>query len=626
MDIEAFESSSAESCIADVIENLEIFPKVGMSSVWYREKIGGTLSYLDSYLSTIKARAMVIEREYIDRDFLDDYTRYYARCFGGYPRTCCRIHFFSAREDGPFDIERFTGDVRGFITRTPQGPDLQSCYLGFVVVRPLVLSPLGRTCLKYPDEVPDPDGRRYHKVWRKVRVSFFGRELYVDRCMPFLQQDSVSAACATCALWSAFSITSEVFGDRHYCPGCITSMAMDHGVSLSRCFPNSGLNAEDMTHAIRRIGLDPVLVQRDKITLEQALNWIDNERHSDQERHGGLVSIVKKILSSRSLPDEESSDGVRSILEWIKEKERAFFVKLFNAVYAYTEARIPVVLGGEIIDGKGASVGLHAVAVNGYHLGKNIGVYAETELNNTGVCHESWRIDKLYVHDDRIGPSAEMELKSDCTLSTHYGEKFRVLWFLVPLYAKIRVECEDVSKYVAEMSGLIKEAQRQSEAREKLADLRFQHDKCDWEICLQSGAVFKESLGEDSNLTEDEKFGHLVKSYPKYVWKVCLTYGELPCCCFVVDATDKGEGLVVIDVIVYHDHDDGDSDDSPETVVMAIIRLWEILATQEDCAFPEEENKDIKEILENGWKERCRELERNPLFNALGEAMAHGKS
>lgn len=515
-------------------------------------------AYLDSYLLAIKTHAMVIEQDYIDRDFLDDYTRYYARCFKGYKRKCYRIHFFSAVEKGAYDKDSFTRHIEGFISRRRGNIDLKAHYLGFLVVRPLASSPLGRTCLKYYDEGHGASGRRY-RVWQEVRVSFFGRELKVEKCMPFLQQDSVSAACATCSLWSAFSITSSVFGDRHYCPGCITSMAMDHGVSTYRCFPNSGLTLTDMAHAIRRVGLDPVIKEIKR-----------------EDRH-------------------EALDVAR----------------LFGVVYAYTEARIPVILVCEICNDKNLLVGWHAVTVNGYHLGENEGPYADVVVGNGEARQEYWKIDKLYVHDDQIGPSAKMELNSDFTFDSQWGVgwKLRVLSYLVPLYGKIRVECDDVFKFVNELWETISIVDYENER------FKFQHEMCSWDICLQSGAVFKKWIAEDSNLKEEEKLGHLINSYPKYVWKVCLTYGGLPCVCFVVDATDKGESLVVVDVIVYRD------DAVPETVVAAIMREWETLRSDAEIVFPDCNSQDENTTQEEGV-EVCRLLEQNPLSCALHKALS----
>lgn len=56
------------------------------------------IQYLDNYLLSQNepAKTVVIEYEYIERSFLEDYAAYYSRCFHKYPKTCSRLHFFSA--------------------------------------------------------------------------------------------------------------------------------------------------------------------------------------------------------------------------------------------------------------------------------------------------------------------------------------------------------------------------------------------------------------------------------------------------------------------------------------------------------------------------------------------------
>lgn len=48
---------------------------------------------------------IVVEKEYIDRDFLDDFAGYYVRCFTDYGRICSRFHFFRESFGEP-EIER----------------------------------------------------------------------------------------------------------------------------------------------------------------------------------------------------------------------------------------------------------------------------------------------------------------------------------------------------------------------------------------------------------------------------------------------------------------------------------------------------------------------------------------
>ena len=51
--------------------------------------------YLARYLHALGAKTAVIENNYVDHDYLDDYSNYYAKCFDAPPRLCARVHFFS---------------------------------------------------------------------------------------------------------------------------------------------------------------------------------------------------------------------------------------------------------------------------------------------------------------------------------------------------------------------------------------------------------------------------------------------------------------------------------------------------------------------------------------------------
>ncbi len=43
------------------------------------------LSYFDEYFSYLGAQTIIVENDYVDRDFLEDYAGYYSRCFADYP-------------------------------------------------------------------------------------------------------------------------------------------------------------------------------------------------------------------------------------------------------------------------------------------------------------------------------------------------------------------------------------------------------------------------------------------------------------------------------------------------------------------------------------------------------------
>ena len=54
--------------------------------------------YLKEYLGEkgLNTKQIVVEEDYISRDFLHDYTSYYALCFENYNKFCKRVHLFSS--------------------------------------------------------------------------------------------------------------------------------------------------------------------------------------------------------------------------------------------------------------------------------------------------------------------------------------------------------------------------------------------------------------------------------------------------------------------------------------------------------------------------------------------------
>ncbi len=204
--------------------------------------------YLFRYIEHLKGKFIVVEPEYIDGDYLEDFASYYVSCFERYDSHCKRLHFFSSKlnlKEFQRAFERFIVDPKS------RGSQLKGSYLGFVVVRPLPEAVVGRTLLK---TYPWKKDRDYPAV-RKYRVSLFGRRLGIET-LPYQQQDTVIAACATVALWSAFHKTNELFNTPNPRPARITNAA-NTVRAIGRALPSHDLNTGQMCEAVRAVGLEP---------------------------------------------------------------------------------------------------------------------------------------------------------------------------------------------------------------------------------------------------------------------------------------------------------------------------------------------------------------------------------
>jgi hypothetical protein len=386
--------------------------------------------YFENYFKNFPTKTIVVENEYIDKDYLEDYTSYYVKSFKQYNRFCCRLHFFTSEfnQTGFEDI----------LTNNDSSIDLEilnKSYLGFIVLKPLPKTFIGRTCLKtYPG-----DNKRYFPFIRCYEINLFGINLSVDS-IAFQEQDSVVAACASSAIWSAFQATGLLFQHSIPSPVEITKNAMQYFPYANRHFPNKGLTAEQMAHAIRNVGLDPFLI---------------NANDKD---------IIK------------------------------------STVYAYQKAKIPLVLGMNLIEANGNSLGKHAVTITGYSLGCNLGKFHKEDF-----FLKSSKIEKIYAHDDQIGPFARMEFNaSDNLLTTSWSDANGIIGnikgqpeiLIIPLYNKIRIPFDVILKIIYQLDEVI-----------KIIDNHFKIgiSNIEWDIFLSSNIELKSDIYVSNAIEKKEK-------------------------------------------------------------------------------------------------------------------------
>jgi len=86
------------------------------------------IKYLERYLSDIGCVSILLELDYVDHDYLDDFANYYVKCFTPYKRYCRRAHFWS--------INIFDVDIEKAILENDESvlEDIAHSYLGFIVI------------------------------------------------------------------------------------------------------------------------------------------------------------------------------------------------------------------------------------------------------------------------------------------------------------------------------------------------------------------------------------------------------------------------------------------------------------------------------------------------------------
>lgn len=301
------------------------------------------VTYLFNYLQERHCVSMLLEPEYIDREFLEDYSRYYVKRFGNDSYECGRIHFFSHGIDHKHLDLLLQGQPETVLT-----PDtLQQHYLGFMVVKPLSRTFVGKTCLQLTGDNGLGDGTK-KKIAKRYEVNLFGIKLHVDS-IAFQEQDKVVAACATTAIWTA--LHALPWRDVKHVPSCseITINALNFVDGSNNGFPNKELTNKQIQRSLDVEGLR----YHSTLLLKESLQWFRAcvTSYIDSDLPLVLVGAVYSVAPPTEAAEDENSDEV------------------------------PLTL---------TRVGGHAVTVLGYdfRVGSNL----------------------LYIHDDRLGPYARVDL------------------------------------------------------------------------------------------------------------------------------------------------------------------------------------------------------------------------
>lgn len=472
------------------------------------------LKYLFGYLSSnhVLAKTVLVENEYIDRNFLEDYSRYYARCFDTYSKTCARIHFFK----NPFTEHEFinalTSNDETFIK------DLSENYIGFVVIRPIPDTFIARMCLRpynYFNNSPS-----YKLILTKTKISLFGITLEFETTA-FIEQDRVVSECATSSIWTLLSTdVANIKHDGLPSLSTITQIASSSSNDGTKTYPNGGLTYKQVSSALKHFDLEPHVIE------------VESEE------------------------------------------------KLRELVYAYVSNDIPILLGGEIYTKERngyVNKGRHFTCILGYHL---------SEENKD---FKSDRVDKMYIHDDRLGPFVRLNATAKAIGSTGVTGFDLVLYdgssqyintevLIIGLYHKIRLPYDVIKDIGLALGCYLEVSNRWIE--NKLAEgnvTRLSHKefleyqeyltsvteginniiKGQWEIALTTNSKIKEELILNNNYFRyngsDDKASVLIRSMPKYVWRIRVTVGNENFTDVLIDATAVPQGNLILGVFAYNE-------------------------------------------------------------------------
>jgi hypothetical protein len=186
----------------------------------------------------VSCRTVIVERDYVCKDYRDTYTNYYAKKFASYPDKCTRLLFFRKAVS-----PRSWWNV----------PSYARSFMGYTVIRPTRISynSIGRTIL-------DPDacsGVQGYICRTRYTANLMGTESVVNG-FPHISQDTDVTVCAHAACWSCFRYFSERYpAYREIYPYQITQLTTD--LSGGRLLPSRGLYMEQVVEMFSRYGFYP---------------------------------------------------------------------------------------------------------------------------------------------------------------------------------------------------------------------------------------------------------------------------------------------------------------------------------------------------------------------------------
>jgi hypothetical protein len=243
--------------IAD-LDNLKsyISPEYGPESV--AEKLKDGLSNA--------VKGVLIERNYIDKDYRSTYYSFYSKKGLRYRADCVRLHFF----DSTVNFDEKSLKLRA------ADPRLTDHYFGFMVLRPTGVATIGRTVLS-PDVRKGAD--RYI-ITAEHKVHLLGHKLMI-RGFPSMDQHIDISVCAHAACWSILRHYSERYNVyREFLTYDITTMAQQF--NPGGVVPSLGLELSHVERVFQEAGTFPVIVARDMQSLgdpsfyRQLLAYVDS--------------------------------------------------------------------------------------------------------------------------------------------------------------------------------------------------------------------------------------------------------------------------------------------------------------------------------------------------------------
>jgi hypothetical protein len=414
------------------------------------------------------AISVIVEEDYLDRDFSAEFAAFYSRVFKRFSKICRRFHFFSDEVAPILNDPDPQKVAEGLACLSKSGK-----YLGYAVARPVQHAPLGRVVLVAPPSPPDMKSDLL--VRSEFPAHILGATLRVVGT-PFTQQDSRIGACAQAAIWMA----ARHFQARHR--GSVwastvditdaASKPTDHLLSLSLPAGSRGLTVEHMVRGLRSLGREPLLY------------------HGKYDPQSGTTTWPTTIRPTA-------------------------------VIDRYVDSGIPVIVG--LSPWTSSQDDFHAVLAVGHTIEK---LDPAKPLPPRPTRADYARF--ILVNDDQRGLNLRMPVVAGDALGQTPFDQSKIVYLIVPLPGKVYTPAESAEavawdllrSYLANLAGLKTAYQGRLGGSEAVADefaLRIQANDVVARTYLTYGWRYKERLVRNSCAAQ-VKDGVFKQCLPRFVW------------------------------------------------------------------------------------------------------------
>lgn len=215
------------------------------------------------------AISALVEHDYLDRDYSEEFSVFYSKLFQRYRRRARRIHFFRADLT---EVAQQKG-LLGVVAETERcAAQDRADYLGFIIVRPVKDAPIGRAVIKVVNALEGVQANVQVRACYETHplgatVNVWG--------MPFTQQDRRLSACAQASIWMSGRHFNVRHGGPWFSTAAITEAASqptDFVLSSSLPAGSSGLGVNNMLRALRAMDRHPYAFAAE-LTPDQRPYW-----------------------------------------------------------------------------------------------------------------------------------------------------------------------------------------------------------------------------------------------------------------------------------------------------------------------------------------------------------------